>query len=104
MTDFPDDFFWGSATAAHQVEGGNTNNDWWDFKHDPASAAVESSGDGIDHFHRYAEDFALLSSLGHTAHRLSLEWSRIEPAPGEFSRAATRPLPAGPHRACGTRV
>ncbi len=88
MTDFPDDFFWGSATAAHQVEGGNTNNDWWDFEHDPASAAVESSGDGIDHFHRYAEDFALLSSLGHNAHRLSLEWSRIEPAPGEFSRAA----------------
>ncbi|WP_164842618.1 glycoside hydrolase family 1 protein [Actinoplanes solisilvae] len=88
MTDFPVDFLWGSATAAHQVEGGNTNNDWWDFEHDPATAAVESSGDGIDHFHRYREDFELLSSLGHNAHRLSLEWSRIEPAPGEFSRAA----------------
>jgi beta-glucosidase len=85
---FPDDFRWGSATSAHQVEGGNTNSDWWDFEHDPASPAVESSGDAIDHFHRYREDFALLSSLGHNAHRLSLEWSRIEPAPGEFSRAA----------------
>ncbi|GAA3349322.1 glycoside hydrolase family 1 protein [Amorphoplanes nipponensis] len=88
MTDFPDDFLWGSATSAHQVEGGNTNNDWWDFEHDPATAARESSGDGIDHYHRYGEDFALLAALGHNAHRLSVEWSRIEPAPGEFSHAA----------------
>jgi len=87
VSDFPDGFLWGSATAAHQVEGGNVNNDWWDFEHDPATAAREASGDAIDHFHRYFEDFALLSSLGHNAHRLSLEWSRIEPAPGEFSRA-----------------
>jgi beta-glucosidase len=86
--DFPDDFLWGSATSAHQVEGGNTNNDWWDFEQNPASAARASSADGIDHLHRYAEDFALLASLGHNAHRLSLEWSRIEPAPGQFSRAA----------------
>jgi len=86
--DFPPDFLWGAATSAHQVEGGNVNNDWWDFEHDAASAARESSGDGVDHYHRYAEDFALLKSLGHNAHRLSLEWSRIEPAPGEYSRAA----------------
>ncbi|WP_433261993.1 glycoside hydrolase family 1 protein [Micromonospora vinacea] len=86
--DFPDGFLWGSATSAHQVEGGNTNNDWWDFEHHPTSAAQTSSGDGIDHLHRYADDFALLRSLGHNAHRLSIEWSRIEPAPGEFSRTA----------------
>jgi len=87
VRDFPTGFLWGAATAAHQVEGGNVNNDWWDFEHDPGTAALESSGDGIDQFHRYAEDFALLKALGHNAHRLSLEWSRIEPAPGEFSRA-----------------
>ncbi|MEW1590366.1 family 1 glycosylhydrolase [Micromonospora vinacea] len=86
--DFPDGFLWGSATSAHQVEGGNTNNDWWDFEHHPSSAAQASSGDGIDHLHRYADDFALLRSLGHNTHRLSIEWSRIEPAPGEFSRTA----------------
>jgi beta-glucosidase len=86
--DFPADFLWGAATAAHQVEGGNVNSDWWAFEHDPATAAQESSGDGIDHFTRYPEDFALLSGLGHTAHRLSIEWARIEPAPGEFSAAA----------------
>jgi beta-glucosidase len=88
LSRFPSTFLWGSSTAAHQVEGGNHNNDWWDWEHDPASPAVESSGDAIDHLHRYEEDFALLASLGQNAHRLSLEWSRIEPAPGEFSQVA----------------
>jgi beta-glucosidase len=88
MTDFPDGFLWGSATAAHQVEGGNTGNDWWDWEHTPGSTATESSGDAIDHLHRYDADFALLAALGQNAHRLSVEWSRIEPAPGEFSPVA----------------
>lgn len=88
--DFPPTFLWGAATAAHQVEGGNTNSDWWAFEHAPYTAARESSGDGIDHWHRYPEDLALLASLGHTAHRFSVEWARVEPAEGEFSRAALR--------------
>lgn len=71
--DFPIDFLWGAATLAHQVDGGNVNNDWWDFEHDSVSAAYESSGDGIDQLHRYAQDFTLLKSLGHNAHRLSLD-------------------------------
>src|SRR5690349_5176373 len=86
--DFPSGFLWGAATSAHQVEGGNVNNDWWAFEQRPGSAACESSADGIDHYHRYVEDFELLATLGHNAHRLSLEWSRIEPAPGQLSRAA----------------
>ena len=85
VADFPAAFLWGSATAAHQVEGGCTNNDWWAWEHAPGTTAVESSGDGIDHLSRYDGDFALLASLGQNAHRISLEWSRIEPAPGEFS-------------------
>jgi beta-glucosidase len=88
MSDFPGGFLWGSATAAHQVEGGNTNSDWWQWEHNPGGTTVESSADGIDHWHRYDEDFALLAALGQNAHRFSLEWSRIEPAEGEFSRAA----------------
>jgi beta-glucosidase len=88
VPDFPAGFLWGSGTAAHQVEGGNTNNDWWDWEHAPGTPAVHSSGDGIDHLHRYDEDFALLASLGQNAHRISLEWSRIEPVPGEISHAA----------------
>ena len=82
MRDFPESFLWGSSTAAHQVDGGNTNNDWWAWEHAEGTPAVEPSGDAIQHRSRYEEDFALLALLGHTAHRISLEWSRIEPADG----------------------
>ncbi len=85
---FPDGFLWGTATAAHQVEGGNWNNDWWAWEHDPTSGCVEPSADAIDHYHRYAEDIALLAELGFGTYRFSLEWSRIEPEDGEFSTAA----------------
>jgi len=88
VRDFPEGFLFGSSTAAHQVEGGNFNNDWWAWEHAPHTPCVEPSGDAIDQWHRYEEDFALLASLGQNAHRLSLEWSRIEPAPGEYSTAA----------------
>ena len=85
---FPDGFLWGTATAAHQVEGGNWNNDWWAWEHNPASGCAEPSGDAIDHYHRYPEDIALLASLGFGTYRFSIEWSRIEPEEGEFSKAA----------------
>jgi beta-glucosidase len=85
---FPDAFVWGTATAAHQIEGGNVNNDWWAFEHDPASNCAEVSGDACDSFNRYPEDIALVAGLGLTAYRFSLEWSRIEPAEGEFSLVA----------------
>jgi beta-glucosidase len=88
VRDFPASFLFGSSTAAHQVEGGNFNNDWWAWEHAPHTTCVESSGDAIDQWHRYRDDFALLAGLGQNAHRMSLEWSRIEPAPGEYSGAA----------------
>ena len=49
---FPDGFRWGTATAAHQVEGGNWNNDWWEWEHTPGSGCVEPSGDACDHYNR----------------------------------------------------
>ena len=85
---FPDRFLWGTATAAHQIEGGNVNNDWWEFEHDPTSGCVDVSGDACDSFNRYPEDIALVADLGLGAYRFSLEWSRIEPAEGEFSLVA----------------
>ncbi|MGH9015985.1 MAG: glycoside hydrolase family 1 protein [Acidimicrobiia bacterium] len=88
MIEFPDGFVWGTATAAHQVEGGNWNNDWWMWEHNPDSPCVEPSGDACDHFWRYPDDIALLADLGFGAYRFSLEWSRIEPEEGEFSRNA----------------
>ena len=85
---FPDGFLWGTATAAHQVEGGNWNNDWWAWEHAPDTPCREPSGDACDHYHRYPDDIALVAGLGFNAYRFSLEWSRIEPEEGEFSRAA----------------
>jgi beta-glucosidase len=85
---FPDGFVWGTATAAHQVEGGNWNNDWWLWEHTPGSAASEPSGDACDHFWRYPEDIKMLADLGFGAYRFSLEWSRIEPEEGEWSTSA----------------
>ena len=84
---FPATFLWGTATAAHQVEGGNVYNDNWIMEHVPGGPDVESSGDACDHYHRYREDIALLAELGFTLYRFSLEWSRIEPEEGEFSLA-----------------
>ncbi len=87
-TTFPDGFVWGSATAAHQVEGGNWNNDWWAWEHTEGSPCEEASGDACDHLWRYPEDLGLLADLGFGAYRFSLEWSRIEPEYGEFSTAS----------------
>lgn len=85
---FPEGFLWGAAGAAHQIEGGNTNNDWWEFEHAPDSSCAESSGDACDSYHRWTEDLDLVANMGLGAYRFSLEWSRIEPAEGEFSVAA----------------
>jgi len=87
-TSFPDGFLWGTATAAHQVEGGNWNNDWWAWEHAPGTPCPDPSGDACDHWHRYDDDIALLANLGFNAYRFSLEWSRIEPEEGEFSLVA----------------
>ncbi len=85
---FPEGFLWGAATAAHQIEGDSVNNDWWAWEHDPNSGCTESSGDACDSLHRWPEDVELVAAMGLGAYRFSLEWSRIEPAEGEFSIAA----------------
>ena len=88
MTAFPAGFLWGAATAGHQVEGGNVNADIWPLEWAKPSLFAEPSGDACDHYHRYQEDIALLAGLGSNAYRFSLEWARIEPEDGWFSRAA----------------
>jgi len=84
---FPANFLWGTATAAHQVEGNNLNCDYWLLEHTPGSPFVEPSGDACDQYHLYADDIAMLARLGFNAYRFSIEWARIEPEPGQFSRA-----------------
>ncbi|MFH0918666.1 MAG: glycoside hydrolase family 1 protein [Candidatus Omnitrophota bacterium] len=82
MKKFPQNFLWGAATSAHQVEGQNIYNDWWlaeqeHFLKVPSLLAC-------NHYQLYAEDFALAKQLNHNCHRFSIEWSRIEPQEGEF--------------------
>lgn len=85
---FPDGFIWGTATAAHQVEGGNDNSDCWALEQAQPSLFAEPSGDAVDHYNRFAADVAIVAGLGLGAYRFSIEWARIEPEPGRFSEAA----------------
>ena len=88
---FPPGFLWGTASAAHQVEGDNRNSDWWEFEQQAGRIANgDVSGIATDHYHRYREDFALLRELNQNAHRLSVEWSRIEPSEGVFDSRQVR--------------
>lgn len=107
---FPDGFLWGAATSAHQVEG-NNHNDWTEWEKANADRlAYETgskwqpwqqekfpemfdsqnyiSGRACDHYNRFEEDFDIAKSLGHNAHRFSIEWSRIEPEEGKFNQEA----------------
>jgi beta-glucosidase len=85
---FPADFKWGVATAAHQVEGNNTNNDWWAWEQQEEREAEYRSGKACDWWENAEADFDRAAEMGLNALRLSVEWSRIEPRPGEFDAAA----------------
>ena len=83
---FPKDFLWGAGTSSHQVEGNNTNNDWWEWEQSRAPQA--RSGQACDHWNRFEDDSRLAQTLSHTAHRFSIEWSRIEPQEGQWDDLA----------------
>lgn len=85
---FPPGFLWGSTTAAYQVEGNNVNSDFWAEEHAEGSPYKDKSGDTIDHYRLYREDIALMASLGLNTYRFSIEWSRVEPEPGQYLRSA----------------
>jgi len=84
---FPKGFLWGAATAAHQVEGNNTNSDVWALEHVQPTVYAEPSGDAANSFALWPRDLDLVKGLGLNTYRFSLEWARIEPAKGEFSIA-----------------
>lgn len=81
---FPKGFLIGAATAAHQVEGNNTNSDYWAQEHMEHTSFNEPSGDACDHYNRYEEDIKLMKDAGLNAYRFSIEWARIEKEPGVF--------------------
>jgi len=85
---WPRGFFWGTATAAHQVEGGNTYNDWARFERQSGKIAHgDTSGAAAGHWKKVAEDIALMRALGANAYRFSIEWSRLEPKEGTWDEA-----------------
>lgn len=84
MSKFPKNFLLGAATAAHQVEGNNTNSDCWAQEQMPHSTYKERSGIACDHYNRYAEDIKLMKEAGLNAYRFSIEWARIQPEEGVF--------------------
>ncbi len=84
---FPRRFLWGTATAAHQVEGNNTNNTWWEWEQ--SGHASGTSGLACDWWGgRWREDFDRAAESGQKAHRLSVEWSRIQPTPDQWDEDA----------------
>ena len=111
---FEDDFLWGASISSHQVEGGN-DNDWTDWEQQNAVHLAKSasskfgylpdwpklkkivedpknyiSGSAVDHKKYYKKDFELLKKLNLNTLRFSIEWSRIEPEEGKFSKAGLR--------------
>ena len=111
---FPKDFLWGSSTSSHQVEG-NANNQWtkWEQENaeklsldasndlewlpnwkDIANNATDPknylSGNGIEHYARYKDDFKFLKKLGMNAFRFSFEWSRLQPSEGQWDKDVLR--------------
>src|SRR5258706_9604712 len=85
----PSGFLLGTATSAHQVEGGNERNDWALFEAQPGRIARgERCGKADDHWNRVGEDVELMKNVGANAYRFSVEWSRVETSPGVWDDAA----------------
>jgi len=84
---FPKGFLWGTATSSHQVEGGNTNNNW--YKWEQEGHTSHKSRQASDWWGgRWKEDFDRAAEASQNAHRLSVEWSRIQPTPNRWDEEA----------------
>jgi beta-glucosidase len=83
---FPKNFWWGTATAAYQVEGawnedGKGESIWDRFSHTPGKIKDNSNADvACDHYHRYREDVRIMQALQMKSYRFSIAWTRIQPA------------------------
>jgi beta-glucosidase len=86
---FPPNFLWGVATASHQVEGHNTNNQWWAWEQQEGRIQEgHTSGAACNWWENAEADFDRAAAMGLTSLRLSIEWSRVEVSPGRIDMAA----------------
>ena len=82
---FPENFLWGSATSAYQIEGspladGAGASIWQRFAHTPGRMHNDDNGDiACDHYRRFREDIAMMRRLGLKAYRFSIAWGRVLP-------------------------
>jgi beta-glucosidase len=83
---FPKGFFWGTATAAYQIEGawnedGKGESIWDRFAHTPGKTKKGETGDvACDSYHRWREDIALMRAMNLNSYRFSISWPRIQPS------------------------
>ncbi|WP_291411390.1 GH1 family beta-glucosidase [Actinophytocola sp.] len=106
---FPTGFVWGAATASFQIEGattvdGRTDSIWDEFCRRPGAVANGDTGEpAADHYRRFRDDVALMSTLGLGAYRFSVAWPRVRPSGGPenergldfYDRLVDRLLAAG---------
>jgi beta-glucosidase len=87
---FPAGFLWGTATSSHQVEGGNTNNNWHAWEHvDGNIKNGDKSGMACNWWGgKWKEDLDRAAESGQNSHRLSIEWSRVQPSPDRWDEDA----------------
>ena len=86
---YPENFGWCTATAAHEVEGDNTNSDWWAWELIPGKIKDgDRSGKACDEWRRVKQDIALMKNLGVNQYRFSVEWAKIEPEQGAWNKNA----------------
>jgi beta-glucosidase len=87
---FPRGFLWGTATSSHQVEGNNTNNNWYAWENEPGRIVQgDKAGLACDWWNgRWREDLDRAADHGQNAHRFSIEWSRIQPEPERWDEQA----------------
>jgi beta-glucosidase len=87
---FPDGFLWATGEDAYQHEGGNLNNDWarWEAREPSPIESGERCGIAVDFYNRYESDFDLAARDGQNAHRIGIEWSRVEPEKGRYDEEA----------------
>jgi beta-glucosidase len=86
---FPRGFLWGTATSSYQVEGANENSNWYLWEQDSHIEAGDRCGLACDWWGgRWREDFNRAEESGQNAHRLSVEWSRIQPTPDKWDENA----------------
>ena len=89
---FPKGFLWATGEDAYQHEGGNLNNDWarWEAQSPSPIDNGDRCGRAVDFYNRYMHDFKMAAADHQNAHRIGIEWSRVEPRIGEYDDKAWR--------------